>query len=58
MKNLIAAIYTAELMASGIGLAKASSDTMTTTVKQTAHPTSEQFFSLDQPSMKGRPSSR
>lgn len=48
MKKLITAIYAAALLASGIGFAKASADTMTTTVKQIAYSTSAQFCSLGQ----------
>ncbi|QBQ80904.1 hypothetical protein MM01_00069 [Escherichia phage vB_EcoS_MM01] len=48
MKKLITAVYAAAILASGIGFAKASADTMTTTVNQIAYPTSAQFCSLGQ----------
>lgn len=46
MKKLITAVYAAALLASGIGFAKASTDTMTITASQPAYPTSAQFCSL------------
>lgn len=48
MKKLITAIYAAALLASGIGFAKASDDTMTITAEQLSYPTSAQFCSLGQ----------
>lgn len=48
MKKLITVLYAAALLASGIGLAKVSTNTMTTTAKQLSYPTSSQFCSLGQ----------
>lgn len=48
MKNLIAAVYAAALLASGIGFAKASTDTMTTNAERLSYHTSSQFCSLGQ----------
>lgn len=48
MKKLITSVYAAALLASGIGFANASTDTMTTTASKIAYPTSAQFCSLGQ----------
>lgn len=48
MKKLITAVYATALLVSGIGFAKASSDTITVTVNQSVYPTSAQFCGLGQ----------
>lgn len=46
MEKLITIGYISAVLASGIGFAKASTDTMTTTASQIAYPTSAQFCGL------------
>lgn len=48
MKKLIATVYAAALLASGISFAKASNDTITSNARQLSYPTSAQFCSLGQ----------
>lgn len=48
MKKLITIGYITAVLESGIGFAKASTDTMTTTASQIAYHTSAQFCSLGQ----------
>lgn len=48
MKNLIAAVYAAAILASGIGFAKAITDTMPTNAERLSYHTSAQFCSLGQ----------